>query len=391
MNEGNMYKVLWLDDDFNPNSENYEDMSDYKKEAENTCPIEITTCVTCDEFVNRAKDENCIWDAFIIDVNVPKSEDETDSTPQDIIADVYNGISSIVEQQRILLFCFSGAPQVKGETPGSSINGFLKDKDFSNNSKKKELYYYLKGDPSSLFKDLKLALERRNGPFKEHPEFEALYRIGNDDAKQFIDELLIWEKDKTYLIDYSNLRFIMEAVDITLFKKGFFVNNYPALHTYINQTHKDQNSGKYLNDVLNEKCRSKWEAASIEFLGQYANAPHHKGNEAVRDTHFQRMIFDAFIIFSRWYVRFIEVFKKSGYNMTIFTTTPTISNDGLIGYMFQTPDNFWMVKGQDGTEYRLQDKNAQKETWTHNEVVTFSVRNQYKVFPVAADIIRSGN
>jgi hypothetical protein len=388
MSEEKRYQVLWLDDDFNPNrGENYEDMSEYKKNAETTCPIEITTCVTGDEFVNQAKDENCIWDAFIIDINVPKSEDDNDTTPQDIIADVFNGISSIVEQQRIPLFCFSGAPQVKGGTPGSSINGFLKDKGFSNNSKKKELYYYLKGDLSSLVKDLKLALERRNGQFKEHPEFEALFRIGDKNAKHFIEDLLKWEKDNSYLIDYANIRFLTEAIETKLYKKGFFGNSFPSLHTYIVQSHKDPNGNRYLNDVLNEKCRSRWEAASISFLSQYANKDHHPGKEMICNPSFQRMIFDAFVIFSRWYVRFIEDFKKSGYNMNAFTTTPTITNEGLIGNMIMV-NGFWMVKDQNGTEYRIQDKNVQSQSWASNEQVTFSVRNQYKVFPVAVDIIR---
>lgn len=385
MSRENKFHVLWVDDQLIPDS----DVSVIKGKLEKFNPsLVIETCCSGDDFIRRAND-GTIWDAFIIDVNLPKND--VDNSTQEIIASIVDGITSVVERQKVLLFCFSGAPQITGATSEGMINKYLEGKGFSQNSKTK-LYFYLKNDFAILFSDLKEALAQKIGPFKDYLEFGTIYAMTNAKGKQFIDDLLKWKKgelkDLTW-VSLSNIRSIFEdTIEPWLKDKGFFdfqpdpTAKKTKFYQIINHTIFNS-SGGYDHDFLNEKCRSKWEAAAINFVAHFASIPHH-GSPEVYDQTFQNMIFDSFVIFSRWFVRFMEDFEKSGWQMSGFVTNYNQPQrlDGQID-LDRKFGVHKVVKDNNGIEYRIQNQ----QQWNVGDAVTFLPSSQSVIFyPSANDI-----
>jgi len=386
MDRETKFHVLWVDDQLIPG----DDVTVIKEKLEKfNSSLVIETCCNGDDFIRRAN-EGTIWDAFIIDVNLPKSD--VDKSPQEIIASIVDGITTVIERQKVLLFCFSGAPQIKGATSEGMHNNYLGGKGFHQNSKTK-MYFYLKGELATFFSDLSKALEQKNGPFKDYPEFGTIYAMANAKGKQFIDDLLKWKngelKDLTW-DSLNNIRTIFEdAIEPWLENKGFFY--------YHNQTKKKirfyeiinlvsfNSSGGYDHDYLNEKCRSKWEAAAINFVAHFASIPHH-GSPETYDQSFQNMIFDSFVIFSRWFVRFKEDYEKSGWQMSNFITNYTQPKrlDGYIDKSLALGKSYWIVKDNNGNEYRIKDQSLPRKK---GEAVTFLPSSQSVViYPSANDI-----
>lgn len=391
MSKENKFHVLWVDDQLIPDG----DVTVIKKKLEETNPsLVIDTCCSGNDFIRRAN-EGTIWDAFIIDVNLPK--DDVDNSPRDIISNLVEETATVIERQRVLLFCFSGAPQIKGATSESMYNKYLEEKGFFQNSKTMR-YFYIKNDFAVLFSDLNKALGQKNGPFKDYPEFGTIYAMANAKGKQFIEDLLKWKngelKDLTWA-NLSNIRSIFEdTIEPWLRDKSFFqplkqqatqtnkATQTIRFYSYINYVIPNSVGG-YSHDLLNEKCRSKWEAAAMNFLSYFASSPHH-GAPEVYDNSFLNMVFDSFVIFSKWFVRFMEDFEKSGWQMNGFINNYSqpqrldgqIVMDGKFGKHKVVIDN-------NGVEYRFQDQ----QRWTIGDTVTFLPSSQTVIiYPSANDI-----
>ena len=373
MNKANKYHVLWLDDDWDPNRPKYDELKNDKEDAEKLYPsLDFETCIAGKAFIERANDET-IWDAFIIDVNVPMSIDEAES-PRDVIASIVKGIATVVEKQKVLLYCFSGELNKNGVVPSEGmINGFLEEKGFAQN-KITQQFFYLKDEAVELFSDLNKALQKKNGPFKDYPEIKLVYNIASDKGKKFIDKLLKWKNGDIQDLDCNNLRFVIKDVEDVLRSKGFFVEGRTTFHTYIIEYRKD-NVGKYDGDLLKETCRNPWEAAAMNFLARYANSPMHVGENVVYDKLFENMIFDSFVIYSKWYVRFMKDFKNSGYNMGLYVN-PDNSQQvvSMVGTISKDTKGALRVKGDDGVFYPIDwNDPAINQTWKGNERVSFTI------------------
>ena len=380
------FHVLWVDDQLIPGG----DVTVIKEKLEKSNPsLVIETCCSGDDFIREANN-GTIWDAFIIDVNLPKND--VDKSPQDIIASIVDGITTVIERQKVLLFCFSGAPQIKGATSEGMHNNYLEGKGFHQNSKTKR-YFYLKSDFAILFSDLKEALEQKNGPFKDYPEFGTIFAMANTNGQQFIKDLLKWKKGELKELTVDNLNKIRSIFDDTiepwLVNNGFFdFQSDPNTKTtrffqIINQPVFI--SGKYANDLLNNNCRSKWEAAAMNFLAHFASPPHH-GEPEVYDKYFLNMIFDSFVIFSKWFVRFKKDFENSGWQMSGFVEKFNQPQrlDGYIDKVLAPGKSYWIVKDNNGNEYRIKD---QSWPWKKGEAVTFLPSSQSVVIrPSANDI-----
>lgn len=77
---------------------------------------------------------------------------------------------------------------------------------------------------------------------------------------------------------------------------------------------RNKNNDQYFYST---DCRWNWEATAIYFLGDMSNISHHalqkeNGNTEDYNSYYREMVFCAFVLFSKWYLRFKDTCKKNG-------------------------------------------------------------------------------
>lgn len=326
MNNFKQYHVLWIDDDFREGTLNHSVLVGQLGYAKDDYPdIEFQTCIYGNDFLRLANQENpWTWDAFVIDYNGMMEEG---GDVRDILAELMAGLKN----KETLLYCLSG--HINEEHP-TVEDGFLKSEGFQENPKTAK-FFFSKDDVELCFEDLHEALELKYGKYKDYPELRVLHDAVQAEGKALIDQMLDWGKDKSIEVDYKQMRSITKPIELKLRRQGFFgENKSKSFQGYIDWGPGGINDP----DCLSLECRTKWEAQAMAYLFSFANIaaghPERYGYQMPKpgtdgfDTFspfIKEMIFDALIVFSKWYVRFEKKLKEKGGNMSLFFNNPLIN------------------------------------------------------------------
>jgi hypothetical protein len=333
------YQILWLNDDLRVNSSKFNLLDGLRREAEMKFNLSIQTCVIGSDFIEFANDKNQIWDAFIIDA-IGKMQEE--DCPKDIMGDILKDIDLIVKNQNILLYCMTEEIE---EIAGSSLLQMLVNYNFVRTSIGKR--FYDSESAKTIFQDVKDRLDNNGKLFQGFPEIEEIYleikrSKGENEATQAILDMLKWHFKYDETKDFeSGVREVVRFLSDKLINLGFFNfkqnvklkqpgdDHFSAVGGFcINMVEQDKKNDEYF---LTDACRWNWEATAMNFLGNMANISHHslqkdKGNTDDYNRFYRGMIFNAFVLFSKWYVRFNQICQQKGVVNNSWMFNPNYDN-----------------------------------------------------------------
>lgn len=333
------YQILWLNDDLRVNSSKFNLLDGLRREAEMKFNLSIQTCVIGSDFIEFANDKNQIWDAFIIDA-IGKMQEE--DCPNDIMGDILKDIDLIVKNQNILLYCMTEEIE---EIAGSSLLQMLVNYNFVRTSTGKR--FYDSESAKTIFQDVKDRLDNNGKLFQGFPEIEEIYleikrSKGENEATQAILDMLKWHFKYDETKDFeSGVREVVRFLSDKLINLGFFNfkqnvklkqpgdDHFSAVGGFcINMVEQDKKNDEYF---LTDACRWNWEATAMNFLGNMANISHHslqkdKGNTDDYNRFYRGMIFNAFVLFSKWYVRFNQICQQKGVANNSWMFNPNYDN-----------------------------------------------------------------
>lgn len=333
------YQILWLNDDLRVNSSKFNLLDGLRREAEMKFNLSIQTCVIGSDFIEFANDKNQIWDAFIIDA-IGKMQEE--DCPKDIMGDILKDIDLIVKNQNILLYCMTEEIE---EIAGSSLLQMLVNYNFVRTSIGKR--FYDSESAKTIFQDVKDRLDNNGKLFQGFPEIEEIYleikrSKGENEATQAILDMLKWHFKYDETKDFeSGVREVVRFLSDKLINLGFFNfkqnvklkqpgdDHFSAVGGFcINMVEQDKKNDEYF---LTDACRWNWEATAMNFLGNMANISHHslqkdKGNTDDYNRFYRGMIFNAFVLFSKWYVRFNHICQQKGVVNNSWMFNPNYDN-----------------------------------------------------------------
>ena len=342
----NKYKILWFNGDLKVDITNpkYMLLNQVKEKAEQKHSISIQACITGDDFLEFAKSKK--WDAFVLDYKGFMSEE---SDEQIIILKLIKKIQSIGKNRDALRLCATMEPPISDEYDDMiEHSGILKN---SNTGKWFFLITKNSIDQSlQVFDTIKTGLDDDWRLFDGYREIKDIYDSTNIlSGKNAIKDILLWKQNRDHaaLLNTkfeSGIRDVLDEIYIKLLRIGFYNNssktgNYnnavqPPLSfaRYVNGGVPDKNNPKKFIYYLNSSCRFAWEAAAMSFLDSFQNAAHHKntyGQPSVNDVSFSyyydsfiQMVFDSLVIFSKWYVRFMEDYQNSQNITKYFNNIP---------------------------------------------------------------------
>lgn len=322
-------KVLWLNSNLKVAIGNplYEFLTKVKDVAEENYKLSIQTCITGSDFVEFIKTYK--WDALIIDhQGVWDDNDDWGSIGHKLIRKIDK-----IENQDALKYWFSiERPSESDDFDEMESHGFSKNHETGN------CIFQINQDSIEqtlkVFETIKNELDDAGQLFVGYREIKMIYDSFSDKTdkkvKDSIKELLIWHKDHDHAINFENdIRVIVEKIEEKLKEIDFYKNfkgKKPSLAKYINGSH--QKSESEWEDYLNTECRFKWEAVAISFLDSFQNAVHHQktykkpveGIESfpIYKDYFIPMVFESFVILSKWYVRFMQKYRENNNDITMF-------------------------------------------------------------------------
>ncbi len=369
MEKENKYQILWLNNDLIVDETNnyYQLLNSLREKAEDKYKddLSIQTCVTDDDFLSLANDENLQWDVFILDAKVGK---------KDVFGDVLGKTDTIVQRNGILLYCLTRYDI------DSSVKQLMTDYNFSK-SQQGSLYYSYSANTEvsdiSIFNDIFSKLKEKGNLFQHYPEIEEIYdeikqKQGENEATTAIINLLKWHENNQSVGDFEEgIRTVMKSVGDNLRKLEFFNignrNNKlkqpgdPKFNSmsgfYINILTRDPYTDEYL---YSDNCRFNWEASAMYFLGSFADIVHHdlqkaQGNKDDYNKYFRGMVFQAFVLYSKWYHRFKTMCSNASNNEWMFNRDYGTDNLSLeVGKRYPNGEldcitdrkgnSFWVVK-----------------------------------------------
>ena len=329
MKTDNKYQILWLNDDLRVDEANpyFRLLNCLRDEAENKFDLSIQACVTADDFLSLANDESISWDVFILDVKIGK---------KDVFGGVLGKIDEMVQSQGILLYCFTRRLEPTSNID-SSIMRLLTDYNFSKSQQGGFFYSYSYETEVSgiqVFNDIFNKLEEKGKLFQSYPEIEEIYdeikqeKGGENEATKAIINLLKWNENNQSVSGFEEgIRTIMKSVGDNLCNLGFFnkskvkpgYNGFSSVSGfYINIMQQDTSTDEYL---FSDACRLNWEGSALHFLGYFSDIVHHdlqkvQGDSDAYNKYYRSMVFNAFVLYSKWYSRFKSLCAQNGGNNT---------------------------------------------------------------------------
>lgn len=255
------YKILWLDDAFEPNStdslnERYEK---FYKTADIAKQFEVVKVVTADDFASRY--EKSKFDAVILDVYGFKESDSIEKNSSNGFRKAINVVKSC-----LLKFVYTGETFDKEEDTQEFILGLSEDNNFIVKNKKKDTIL-------SLFKEMLELLEDRASlvcpviPKLLRNDFVAM---GTKDylekVKQEYNEVM--GRGKTPSQEgLSPIRPLIETLADELRKRGV-----------VKVSQKDSNLGGWVNYIVNKTNVPPLIGTSLIYLLNLNNKIHHRDN-----------------------------------------------------------------------------------------------------------------
>lgn len=320
--ENQTYSILWFNnnlriDDDNPTCKL---LSDIRDTAEQTYPISIQACVSVDDFVEFTRAYK--WHVLLMD---HKDDDDR------VISKVMKKIKG--ENQDALRYCLSL------DIPEANEDDLLEMYDFSKNPNTGKRFFQIKDTVEQsieVFGNIVKELDDESPLFNGFSELKEVYKeMRTFKQKKSIKELLKWHKiqkshDNLAEIPYYNfedgIRDVVDEITGTggsLERIGFYNNSGRSFGSYIDGSPE----GKKKN-FLNETCRFKWESVPMAFLARFSNSVKHddtfampfpgEENYPYYDQHVRCMVFEAFVVFCRWYVRFMQKYHENNDDITMF-------------------------------------------------------------------------
>lgn len=413
MEKGNKYQILWLNNDLIVDETNiyYQLLNGLREKAEDKYKddLSIQTCVTDDDFLSLANDENLQWDVFILDAKVGN---------KDVFGDVLGKTDTIVQRNGILLYCLTRYDI------DSSIKQLMTDYNFSKSQQGALYYSYSDNTKVSdifVFNDIFGKLKEKGNLFQHYPEIEEIYdeikrkQRGENEATKAIINLLKWHESNQSVSDFEEgIRTIMKSVGDNLCKLDFFNignrNNKlkqpgdPNFNSmsgfYINILTRDPDTDEYL---YSDDCRFNWEASAMYFLGSFADIVHHdlqkaQGNQDDYNKYFRGMVFQAFVLYSKWYHRFKTLCSNASNNEWMFNPDYGKNDlpleigkqypNGELNYITDRNGNsFWVVKLNRykiaGSRSWKVDPNKQNiSSFKQGDIVSFEISANYKAINI---------
>lgn len=320
------YKILWLNNELRVDLCNpmFQLLDTLRNEAESKYEnLSIQTCVWGNDFLEFAKDQSQKWNAFVIDPYGKMAEGSRTTIGKHLINDY--GFKDLVQKFEVLMYCFT-----KDTNEGLDENDnlvhhldgiyqFAKFDDgscccnYSENAEVGEIH---------LFKHVIETIEEKGRLFIDYPAIEEIYdeikrdKGGKCEATNTILDLLRWKQGQIGVDFETGIRSVMQHIGNKLVCLGFF--NHPKASKKPGDPKFNSVSGFYIDinaqDPVTEaymfssNCRLKWEASAMHYLGYFADVAHHdiqkdEGNDDDYNR-YKGMIFDAFVLYSKWYVRF---------------------------------------------------------------------------------------
>ena len=326
----NKFNILWLDDEFEPGSEHYLLLLEWKRKTEEKHPFSIKTCVNGNFLSEWFKRDEYVWDAIVFDINgyISETLDNSDHAPEDVLGTIFDDCKNYIEQHGVLKYCFTGAENVTNKQ-GTSVVSFLKMSGFERDIISSKPFYDKINGPDRLFNAIEEALNAKNPKFKGFPSFKVVYdAVVDENAKTCIEKIIDWynaskdsnNDEEQIEFPHIDLRYVLEDIYKNKLKSlGFFRPNPNDgkcnPYKFINATF-DRGTTPYLNT----QCRLEWEAVTIDFLGDVVNKAKHIGLGR-HDKNYDWLVFNAFVIFSNWYAKFINAFYDHEKDMCYFFTT----------------------------------------------------------------------
>lgn len=403
MKDNRKYRILWLDDELkvDVDSPNYCHLNRMREKAEDDMGMYIQTCITGNDFVSLAKDPNQDWDVFVIDA-IGKMSD-TDECPKDIFGKVLGKIDELVNNQGILLYCLT---EEFDKSEKSSIQKLLSVYNFSFSPTGEQYYDYNNPNSDSLFCDIKSKLDECGKLFRDFPEIEKVYREikringGHNEATEAITDMIKWYKDNSYSGDFEyGIREIINQICKRLINYGFYdksdikpneANFSSVTGFYQTMMKRNQNNNEYL---LSANCRLNWEATAMLFFGTMADVTHHalqkeRGDYQDYQLYYKGMIFNAFVLFSKWYSRFKNNCELNGvkntnwmFNQYYFNGLwPCEINREYQGKLKQTKDSYGNIKWKIRPKHIIDTQNSHITVDKNVSTLSFSDGRDVKFF-----------
>lgn len=398
----NKYQILWLNNDLKVDEAKpcFRLLNSLRNETETKYDLSIQTCVTDDDFLALANDENSQWDVFVLDVKVGI---------RDVLGDILGKINRVVETNGILLYCFTR------KAIDGSIMRLLTDYNFSKTQQGEVFYSYsdnAKVSDIHIFYDIYSKLKEKGKLFQPYPEIEEIYDeirrnhgSGNEATKAIID-LLKWRADSHSVDGFEEgIRIVMKRVNDNLCNLGFFdigdrskklkKPGNPGFNSisgfYINILERDPDTDEYL---YSDDCRLNWEASAMYFLGSFADIVHHdlqrvQGNNEDYNEYYRDMVFRAFVLYSKWYSRFKSLCSNSSNNDWMFNPLYGVHDlplqigkhyhNGELDYISDTNGNsYWVVKLNrykiaGSRSWRVDYNDPNKASFQKGDIVSFEI------------------
>lgn len=329
--ENQTYSILWFNNKLRIDDENStcKLLADIRDTAEQTYPISIQACVSVDDFVEFTRSYK--WHVLLMD-----HKDDDDRVISKVMKKIKGG------NQDSLRYCLSL------DIPEANEDDLLEMYDFSKNPNTGKRFFQIKDtieQSIEVFGDIVKELDDESPLFNGFPELKEVYKeMRTFKEKKSIKELLKWHKmqksnDNNTEIPYYNFEDgIRDVVDEitrtggTLERIGFYNNSGRSFGSYIDGSPE----GKKKN-FLNETCRFKWESVPMAFLARFSNSVKHDNTFAMPspgeenypyyDQHVRCMVFEAFVVFCRWYVRFMQKYHENNNDITVFFNDNGGSNE----------------------------------------------------------------
>lgn len=315
------YNILWLNNELRVDFCNpmFQLLDTLRNEAESKYEnLFIQTCVWGKDFLEFAKDQSQKWDAFVIDPYGKMAEGLETTIGKHLIND--NGFKDLIQKFEVLMFCFT--KNTENDSLVRLLDGIYQlvksDDDscccfYSESTETEEIH---------LFNHVIEMLEEKGRLFQEYPAIEEIYdeikrdKGGKCEATNTILDLLKWKHDQVSVDFETGIRSVMQHIGNKLENLGFF--NHPKASKKPGDPNFNSVSGFYIDinaqDPVTEaymfssNCRLKWEASAMHYLGYFADVAHHdiqkyEGNSEDYNR-YKGMIFDAFVLYSKWYARF---------------------------------------------------------------------------------------
>lgn len=373
MGKDNKYKqILWLNNDLIIDETNiyYRLLNSLRKEAEDKYKddLSIQTCVTKEDFLSLANDENLQWDVFILDAKVGK---------KDVFGDILSKTDTTVQRNGILLYCLTRF------NIDSSVKQLMTDYNLSKSQQGALYYSYSDNTKVSdipIFDEIFNKLKEKGKLFQPFPEIEEIYNEikrkqgGENEATKAIINLLKWNDNNQSGSDFEEgVRTILKSVGDNLCNLGFFnkskvkpgEDGFSSVSGfYINIMQQDKSTDEYL---FSDACRLNWEGSALHFLGYFSDIVHHdlqkvQGDSDVYNKYYRSMVFNAFVLYSKWYSRFKSLCAQNAGNNT---------------WMFNPLYGKYDLPFLLGKQY----KNGELDSWKNNKTGTkqWKVKTKYKI------------